>query len=77
MPAGAIYVGRPSPFGNYAGNTKDVFDADIETMSNADRAFFYEQVSKLAGKDLVCWCALEKPCHADTLLEIGNQGVPQ
>lgn len=27
---------------------------------------------KLRGKDLACWCALDKPCHADVLLEIAN-----
>jgi hypothetical protein len=29
----------------------------------------------LAGKDLVCWCALDQPCHADVLLEIANGGA--
>src|SRR3990172_8651772 len=23
----------------------------------------------LRGKNLACWCALDKPCHADVLLE--------
>jgi hypothetical protein len=26
----------------------------------------------LAGVDLACWCPLDKPCHADVLLEIAN-----
>jgi len=26
----------------------------------------------LAGKNLACFCALDKPCHADVLLEIAN-----
>lgn len=26
----------------------------------------------LAGKDLVCWCPLDKPCHADVLLALAN-----
>jgi hypothetical protein len=26
----------------------------------------------LAGRDLACWCPLDKPCHADALLEIAN-----
>jgi hypothetical protein len=29
-------------------------------------------VHQLAGRDLVCWCALDKPCHADVLLELAN-----
>ncbi len=27
---------------------------------------------ELRGKNLACWCALDKPCHADILLEIAN-----
>jgi len=26
----------------------------------------------LKGKDLACWCALDKPCHADVLLHAAN-----
>ena len=31
---------------------------------------------ELAGKDLVCWCPLDKPCHADILLELANRDTP-
>ena len=27
----------------------------------------------LRGKNLACWCPLDKPCHADILLELANQ----
>ena len=27
---------------------------------------------ELAGRDLACWCPLNRPCHADVLLEIAN-----
>ena len=27
----------------------------------------------LRGKNLACWCPLDKPCHADVLLEIANR----
>ena len=27
---------------------------------------------ELGGRNLACWCALDKPCHADALLEIAN-----
>lgn len=30
-------------------------------------------LSPLRGKDLACWCANGKPCHADILLELANQ----
>lgn len=26
----------------------------------------------LRGRDLMCWCALDMPCHADVLLELAN-----
>ena len=29
----------------------------------------------LRGKDLACWCALDKQCHADVLLQIANEGT--
>lgn len=32
---------------------------------------------RLLGKNLACWCAPGKPCHADVLLEIFNQPSPQ
>lgn len=32
-----------------------------------------EVQAELAGKNLACWCPLDKPCHADVLLEIANQ----
>lgn len=30
------------------------------------------RLPELRGKTLACWCALDKPCHADVLLEIAN-----
>ena len=32
-----------------------------------------EFLDELRGKDLACWCPLDKPCHADVLLEIANR----
>ena len=29
---------------------------------------------ELRGRDLVCWCPLDQPCHADVLLELANRG---
>jgi hypothetical protein len=30
----------------------------------------------LRGKNLACWCPLDRPCHADVLLELANQEHP-
>jgi hypothetical protein len=27
----------------------------------------------LRGKNLMCWCPLDQPCHADVLLELANR----
>jgi Domain of unknown function (DUF4326) len=40
-----------------------------------ERPGLVEQIGKeMAGRDLVCWCPLDRPCHADTYLEIANGG---
>jgi hypothetical protein len=31
------------------------------------------RLPELRGKDLMCWCPLDKPCHADVLLELANR----
>lgn len=28
---------------------------------------------ELRGKDLACWCGLDRLCHADVLLELANE----
>jgi hypothetical protein len=38
----------------------------------SQEAYLYRMmrdISELAGKNLACWCPLDKPCHADTLLK--------
>lgn len=35
-----------------------------------------DQIHRLRGKNLACWCPLDQPCHADVLLEIANGGSP-
>lgn len=34
-----------------------------------------ESRRELRGKNLACWCALDKPCHADVLLRLANQAA--
>jgi hypothetical protein len=31
--------------------------------------------TELAGRDLMCWCPLDEPCHADVLLELARQAA--
>lgn len=135
MPEGAVYVGRPTRWGNpYRLNTPyglarvpavnnpaqaweyegrisadgarhDYFHSDgrvtvchVRHMSLAEILECYEALlhadgrwpldwkhdgghyptieqarSELRGKDLVCWCPLNQPCHADVLLRLANE----
>jgi hypothetical protein len=98
MPGNAVYVGRPTKWGNpftgpdavekyryavsqwpiprrvwvewaFAGGSVGVLG--LLAMRNE------YGLSKLHGKHLVCWCPLDKPCHADVLLEIVNKGAKE
>lgn len=87
-PPDAVYVGRPTKWGNPyshipAGNLARVYVESREDAVEKYRHYILmrlhnpddilsEQLSELKGKDLVCWCA-PKPCHADILLEIANK----
>jgi len=73
-PAGAVYVGRPSKFGNPFQIGRD---GDREAVIEQYRIWFYSAGNEalrrsarreLTGHDLVCWCSPE-PCHAEILLD--------
>ena len=71
----AIYVGRPTKWGNpfeigRDGNRGEVLLKYMAYMK-AHPEICEEVKAELKGKHLVCWCAPE-PCHADLLLEIAN-----
>lgn len=75
VPDGAIYVGRPSPWGNPFEISPSVTRDQACDMFHA-WAFSPEQVqfrgnvrSSLFGHDLVCWCHPRR-CHAETLRAI-------
>lgn len=75
MPENAVYVGRPSKWGNpfypedydQAGATWAVtrFAECCQSLMGLAR-------EELKGRDLACWCPLDQPCHADVLLEWAN-----
>jgi hypothetical protein len=77
-PANAVYVGRPSKWGNPFkigphGNRQEVIDKYrtwiVKRITDSPRVF---DLDELRGKDLVCWCH-PQPCHADVLLELANK----
>ncbi|WP_431997763.1 DUF4326 domain-containing protein [Streptomyces fungicidicus] len=103
-PADAVYVGRPSLYGNpfqvarvgkvwvtfidaapgVVGRTVATvfserearqtavleFRAMLRTPGGSEQAEFF--ATKLHGRDLMCWCPIAMPCHADVLLELAN-----
>lgn len=108
-PAGAVYVGRGSAFGNPVVCTphgcelrpcgccephrccvkvfREYITSGIERRDSFTGSFaimldglagyprrneMVRRLPELRGRDLMCWCALDKPCHADVLLELAN-----
>lgn len=73
MPEGAVYVGRPSKWGNpYKVGTCLIGNAEMATMAFAANLPLRFNCEELRGKTLVCWCPVGSPCHADVLLRIAN-----
>lgn len=99
MPEGAVYVGRPSLFGNpficddpavaveafrrfLSGGTQsfEMGPGKLQYAPNAHENALHHgwpewargALHELRGHDLACWCAVDKPCHADVLLELAN-----
>ena len=75
-PAGAVYVGRPSIYGNPFPIGRDGRDACVaryeEWLYQPAQAHLRERaIDELRGRDLVCWCA-PLACHADVLLALVN-----
>ena len=76
-PADAVYVGRPSKWGNpfplhQESDRLTVIEQFKRWITDPANGALLRQVrEELRGKDLLCWCAPE-PCHADVLLEIAN-----
>lgn len=74
VPQGAVYVGRPSRWGNpyrefsRAGNVA-LFRMWAGLQVRLRGAAW---LAPLRGRDLVCWCRPGTPCHADILLELAN-----
>jgi len=77
MPENTVYVGRPSLWGNpYNGNgaVREYWRYIKACIKASPRKY---NINKLRGKNLCCWCPLDKPCHADVLLEIANERITE
>lgn len=89
-PAGVVVVTRPGRWGNPIDMDGDkeaaaewfgvMLDMRREgTLPPHHAGYLYpaddEIVTALAGRDLACWCPLDRSCHADVLLELANDPV--
>jgi hypothetical protein len=75
IPKDAVYVGRPSKYGNPFPIEGDNRDEVIEKYRQYLRGkpWLVAMIKQeLRGKDLVCWCT-PLACHADVLSEIANE----
>jgi hypothetical protein len=82
-PEGAVVVSRPSRWGNPV--TLDSVGGDRAEAVRRYRAWLDhrlplsqepptidEILTELSGRDLACWCPVDRACHGDVLLELAN-----
>jgi hypothetical protein len=86
LPEGVVCVTRPGRWGNPFSSAAE-FDRVLglilegRTQTQIDiRATLYlamkriaDSIHELRGKDLACYCGLDKPCHADSLIKYANR----
>lgn len=74
MPSNAVYVGRPTRWGNpFVVGIDGTLPRVLFLYKNWLWARIEENpdfLKPLKGKDLVCWCPLGRPCHADIILQV-------
>jgi hypothetical protein len=73
IPADAVYIGRPSKWGNPFqigpdGSREEVIEKYRAWIATRP-ALIAAARQELAGKDLVCWCA-PQACHGHVLLAL-------
>ena len=89
MPENAVYVGRPTKWGNpfCVGSVYDnrpitcrshavsLFRDMLNSEVRGEMGFPSNDEIKrvLKGRDLACWCPLTEDCHADVLLALANE----
>ena len=78
MPDGAVYVGIPTGWANHHAiyiygwkKAAALFREDVAKMPEAEREAWLAPLRQ--ATELMCWCSLDKPCHADVLIEYLNR----
>jgi hypothetical protein len=84
IPADAVYIGRPTYWGNPFTHISTGTQAQFIVKSRDEAVKAYEEwiraqpemcaraKHELKGKSLICWCAPLK-CHGDVLMKIANE----
>lgn len=85
MPPNTINVARPGEWGNpYRIMAKgceaiavSLFEQDLIGRILLDKwgKPLIDRIGELRGKNLACFCPLEKPCHRDVLLRLSNAPI--
>lgn len=74
-PKDAVYIGRPSKWGNPFSigkdGTRDEVIAKYEQWVQTQPQLLADIKAELRGKDLVCFCAPLK-CHGDVIIKLAN-----
>lgn len=87
MPPNTVSVARPGRWGNPhvigacpwcdgEKHTPEEAVAEFRKDITADPVLIAMARDELRGKNLACWCPLDRPCHANVLLEIANGETP-
>jgi hypothetical protein len=74
VPAGAVYIGRGSKWGNPFRIGQDGSRAEVIAKHErwlANQSHLLLALDELRGRDLVCFCA-PQACHGDLLLRLAN-----
>lgn len=90
MPENSRFVGGSGRFGNHVARPGDtpeeataLYEQVVQTgLGWRSNVYMYPPSAEtirqsLGGKNLVCWCPLDQPCHADVLLRIANEAPVQ
>lgn len=81
MPENTVYVGRGSRWGNpfsverYGRERAVQMFREYIGHPNSPLGFEPEDIARLRGQNLACWCREGECCHADVLLQLAN-GAP-
>jgi hypothetical protein len=72
-PAGAVNCTRPGKWGNPFAVADYGLDAALHLFeANISDELKAAARTELRGHDLMCFCALDRPCHVDIWLRIAN-----